>query len=160
MVKAAVGLGSNQGDRLANLRYAVGRLAELGKIVSVSSLYESDPVGGPDQGTYLNAVVVVETELDAHRLLDGLLEIEAAAGRVRRERWGPRTLDLDLLLYGTQRIRTERLTVPHPRLEERRFVLEPLRETWPGQAPQPTGLDGQQVSRVLDPGWAQAGSEG
>jgi len=130
--RAAIGLGSNLGDRAAHLDAARRELATLGEIVATSSVYETAPVGGPDQGPYLNAVVVLDTELPARRLLEECLAIEAAAGRQRRERWGPRTLDLDLLVYGAETIDEPGLTVPHPRMRERRFVLDPLAEAWPG----------------------------
>jgi len=95
-------------------------LARLGAIVAVSPLYETAPVGGPRQGPYLNAVVVVDTALDAGTFLDGCLSIEHNRGRERRERWGPRTLDLDLLLFGDSVLDEQGLIVPHPRLGERR----------------------------------------
>lgn len=134
MVRAAIGLGSNLGDRAQHIADAVAAIAETGSLVRVSSLYETAPVGGPEQGPYLNAVVVVETELPAGDLLSRCFEIEKEAGRERRERWGPRTLDLDLLLYGSESIDEDGLTVPHPRMTERRFVLEPLVEAWPDAA--------------------------
>ena len=158
-VRAAVGLGSNLGDRQRHIAEAIGALSELGSLVSVSALYESAPVGGPDQGPYLNAVAVLETELSARQLLGGCLDIEAAHGRERRERWGPRTLDLDVLLYGDSTIDDDGLSVPHPRLHERRFVLAPLLEAWP-DATMPDGtvladlLEGvadQQVRRLQGP---------
>jgi len=130
-VRAAVGLGSNLGDRAGHLDVGLAGLAKLGDVVSVSSLYESVPVGGPEQPPYLNAVAVLDTDLSARRLLDECLAIESAAGRVREERWGPRTLDLDLLLYGTVSVDEPGLTVPHPLLTQRRFVLAPLLEAWP-----------------------------
>lgn len=134
MPRAAIGLGSNLGDRAAHIASAVGALAELGVLVRVSSLYETAPIGGPDQGPYLNAVVVIVTELSPRELLNSCLEIELEAGRERVERWGPRTLDLDLLLYGGQRIEEDGLNIPHPRMIERRFVLDPLLEAWPDAA--------------------------
>ena len=100
----------------------------------MSSWYETAPIGGPEQGPYLNAVVVLDTKLSAPALLDGMLDIERASGRTRGEKWGPRTLDLDLLLYGREDIRQPGLTVPHPELLRRRFVLEPLIEAWPDAA--------------------------
>ncbi len=130
-MRAAVALGSNVGDRLGHLRRAVDALAELGRVEAVSSLYETEPVGGPEQGPYLNAVVVLDTALDPAELLAGLHRIEAAAGRTREVRWGPRTLDLDLVVYGDRVVDHEDLQVPHPRAAERRFVLEPLVEVWP-----------------------------
>lgn len=109
-------------------------LQRLGSVVSVSSWYETAPVGGPAQGPYLNAVIVIDTELSAEKLMEGLLEIERREGRQRDEKWGPRTLDLDLLLFGGEPIHRPGLTVPHPRMRERRFVLEPLLEAWPDAA--------------------------
>lgn len=96
-----------------------------------SSLWETAPVGGPPQGDYLNGVVVMHTVLGPAPLLEGCLEIERAEGRERRERWGPRVLDLDLLLYGDAVIDAPGLRVPHPRMHDRRFVLAPLAEVWP-----------------------------
>ena len=131
MVRAAIGLGSNLGERARHIGDAVAAIAEAGSLVSVSSLYETAPMGGPKQGAYLNAVVVVDTELEPRQLLARCLEIEREQGRERRERWGPRTLDMDLLLYGTMTIEDADLRVPHPRMTGRRFVLEPLLEAWP-----------------------------
>ncbi len=131
MTRAAIGLGSNLGDRARHIADAVGSLAETGSLVRVSSLYETAPVGGPEQGPYVNAVVVIETDLVVRDLLVRCLEIEREHGRERRERWGPRTLDLDVLLYGQQSVAGPDLTVPHPRMTQRRFVLEPLLEAWP-----------------------------
>jgi 2-amino-4-hydroxy-6-hydroxymethyldihydropteridine diphosphokinase len=127
-----VGLGSNLGDREANLRRALELLEELGP-VRISSIRETDPVGITDQPKFLNAVAEVETDLLARELLERLLAIERALGRDRAEevRWGPRTMDLDLLLYGAETIDEPGLTVPHPRLARRRFVLEPLHELDP-----------------------------
>lgn len=130
-VRAVIGLGSNLGDRAAYLGQAVLALAELGDFVAASTFYETAPVGGPEQEPYLNAAVAIDTNLSARALLDACLRIEADHGRERRERWGPRTLDLDILLYGTESIDQEGLKVPHPRLHERRFVLEPLLAVWP-----------------------------
>jgi 2-amino-4-hydroxy-6-hydroxymethyldihydropteridine diphosphokinase len=130
-MRAAIGLGSNLGDRTRHIADAVAALSESGKLIRVSSLYESAPVGGPEQGPYVNAVAVVDTEMSARELLERCLEIERQAGRERRERWGPRSLDLDVLLYGNEVIDEAGLTVPHSRMTERRFVLEPLLEVWP-----------------------------
>jgi 2-amino-4-hydroxy-6-hydroxymethyldihydropteridine diphosphokinase len=134
VVRAAVGLGSNLGDRAAHVAAGVSALAGAGVVVAVSSLYETAPIGGPEQGPYLNAVAVVDTDLTPHELLALGLEAERAAGRERRERWGPRPLDVDILLFGDQEIATSDLTIPHPRMTERRFVLEPLLEVWPDAA--------------------------
>ncbi len=128
---ACISLGSNLGDRLAQLRHALdGLTATPGvEIVAVSSLYETEPVGPPPQGPYLNAAARLRTRLAPRALLERLLEIEAAAGRVRGpERNAARTLDLDLLLFGALRLDEPGLTLPHPRLHERAFVLEPLAE--------------------------------
>lgn len=131
MIRAAIALGSNLGDRRANLDFALEQLASLGEVVSVSNLYETAPIGGPDQDPYLNAAVILETVLSAHRLLKALHGIENERGRRREIRWGPRTLDLDLLLFGSETHRGEDLVVPHPRMLERRFVIEPLLNAWP-----------------------------
>jgi 2-amino-4-hydroxy-6-hydroxymethyldihydropteridine diphosphokinase len=132
LVRAYVGLGSNLGDRAETLRVALERLAATQgvEVVAVSSLRETDPVGPvTDQPRFLNGVAAVETTLGARRLLEVLLAIEAELGRTRTgPPGGPRTLDLDLLLYGEERIDEPGLQVPHPRLHERPFVLEPLEE--------------------------------
>ena len=130
MTRFAIGLGSNEGDRLANLRFGLEGLESLGSISGVSSLYETEPVGGPEQGPYLNAVALLDSELESDALLSGLHEIEAEAGRVRKERWGPRTLDLDIVTSDGPQVDHERLTIPHPRALEREFVLRPLAEVW------------------------------
>jgi 2-amino-4-hydroxy-6-hydroxymethyldihydropteridine diphosphokinase len=129
MARAFLGLGSNLGDRRANLRVAV---ASLPDVVAVSSVYETEPVGGPDeQGPYLNLVVQLDTDLDTRRLLELGHALEAAAGRVRDVRWGPRTLDVDVLWVEGQTVDEADLQVPHPRMRERRFVLAPLAELAP-----------------------------
>jgi 2-amino-4-hydroxy-6-hydroxymethyldihydropteridine diphosphokinase len=127
-----LGLGSNLGDREAHLRSALVALGERGlRVRGVSSFYETEPVGGPPQGFFLNAVASGETELGAEALLAACLALEAEHGRVRGVRNGPRTLDLDILFYGDAVIARPGLRVPHPRLAERRFVLEPLAELAP-----------------------------
>lgn len=142
-VRAAIGLGSNVGDRAFHIADAVSGLAAAGALVRVSSMYETAPVGGPKQGKYLNAVVVLDTDLSPRDLLEHCRAIEQEHGRERRERWGPRTLDLDILLYGTEVIAEPDLTIPHPRMTERRFVLEPLLEAWPDALlPDGTALQG------------------
>jgi 2-amino-4-hydroxy-6-hydroxymethyldihydropteridine diphosphokinase len=125
---AYVGLGANLGDREETIRAAV---AELPDVVAVSPLRETDPVGVTDQPQFLNGVAALETELAPRELLDVLLAVERRLGRERRERWGPRTIDLDLLLYGDEVIDEDGLKIPHPRLHERRFVLEPLADLAP-----------------------------
>ncbi|MEM9036119.1 MAG: 2-amino-4-hydroxy-6-hydroxymethyldihydropteridine diphosphokinase [Actinomycetota bacterium] len=129
---AYVAIGSNLGDRRAHLRYAVRALPD---VVAVSGVFETEPVGGPEQGPYLNMVAKLETEQDPFELLETCLAIEAGAGRERIVRWGARTLDLDVLLWGDASIESEHLTVPHPRMWERRFVLTPLADLAPELLP-------------------------
>ena len=134
MTRAYVGLGANLGERERTLRAAVDALAaEQGiEVLAVSSLRETDPVGVGEQPPFLNGAVALETTLAARELLEVLLSVEHRFGRVRGPgEHGPRTLDLDLLLYGDEQIDEPGLTVPHPRLQERRFVLEPLAELAP-----------------------------
>lgn len=128
-----VALGSNLGDREGYLRFAV---QELGNVVSMSQVYETEPIGGPDgQGAYLNMVVKVQTSLDPYAFIRRCQRIEANALRQRIVRWGPRTLDVDVLFYDDISINSEKLTVPHPRINERRFVLTPLAEVAPERCP-------------------------
>jgi 2-amino-4-hydroxy-6-hydroxymethyldihydropteridine diphosphokinase len=131
---AFVGIGSNLGDRETNLRQAIELLsAEDGiDVVALSEIRETDPVGPVEQGPFLNGAAKLETSLTPRELLERLLSVESRLGRVRDERWGPRTIDLDLLLYGDLSIEEPGLTVPHPRLHERRFALEPLADLDPG----------------------------
>lgn len=137
---AYVALGANLGDRIGNLKSAVAALRAHPEIfvAAVSALYETAPIGGPeDQPAYVNAAVKIQTAIAAEPLLDALLDIERAHDRVRAERWGPRTLDLDILIYGDATVATERLTLPHPRMHERRFVLAPLADV-AGEVRHPT----------------------
>jgi 2-amino-4-hydroxy-6-hydroxymethyldihydropteridine diphosphokinase len=134
VTRAYLALGSNLGDRLGHLQSAVDGLAAHApevRVVGVSSVYETAPVGGPAQDDYLNAVVAIETDLGPHALLDLAHRCEDEAGRVRTTRWGPRTLDVDVLLYGDTEVDDDVLTVPHPRMWERDFVLVPLRDVAP-----------------------------
>jgi 2-amino-4-hydroxy-6-hydroxymethyldihydropteridine diphosphokinase len=130
---AYVGLGANLGERESTLARAVKLLGEADgvEVVGVSELRETNPVGVVDQPPFLNGAVTVDTTLPPRALLDLLLEIERSLGRVREERWGPRIVDLDLLVYGDEVIDEPGLGVPHPRLHERRFALEPLAELDP-----------------------------
>jgi dihydroneopterin aldolase / 2-amino-4-hydroxy-6-hydroxymethyldihydropteridine diphosphokinase len=131
--EAIVALGSNLGDREFYLRYAVG---ELGTVTAMSQVFETEPIGGPDaQGAYLNMVVKVETSLDPYAFIRRCQRIEAGALRQRVVHWGPRTLDVDLLFFDDVQISSEELTVPHPRIDERRFVLTPLSEVAPERCP-------------------------
>jgi 2-amino-4-hydroxy-6-hydroxymethyldihydropteridine diphosphokinase len=146
-VRAYVGLGSNLGDRAAYLLLGLFALSRLPKthLLRLSPVYETEPVG-PPQPPYLNMVAELETELSPTGLLAEMLRIEKALGRERRERWGPRTLDLDLLLYGDLVLEEAGLSVPHPRLHERAFVLVPLLDLLPeGRHP----LLGQSFAELL-----------
>ena len=137
--RALLALGSNLGDRWANLCDGVAGLPD---VVAVSEVYETAPVGGPDQGPYLNCVVRLETELDARALLGAAREREQAAARRRGVRWGPRTLDVDVLWVDGQTVHEPDLEVPHPRMFERAFVLVPLRDVAPdlvGEVPDGQG---------------------
>jgi len=149
----AVGAGSNVGDRFSHLNAALEGLRSVSSVVAVSPVYESEPVGGPTQGPYLNAVLLIETALTPTGLLRSLLLIERARGRVRNNRWGPRTLDLDLLLWDRMTINVDGLVVPHPQIRHRRFVLEPLFDVWP-EATMPDGspvspADGNVIEQTL-----------
>ena len=133
MTRAYVGLGANLGPREVTLLRAADLLAAADgvEVVAVAQLRETEPVGLVEQPPFLNGAVAIDTSLPPRALLDLLLEIERSLGRVRGERWGPRTIDLDLLAYGDERVEEEGLHVPHPRLHERRFALEPLAELDP-----------------------------
>lgn len=128
MTRAFLGLGSNLGARRELLATAVGAMPDL---VAVSPLYATDPVGGPEQGAFLNLVVELDTALSARDLLVLCGELEAAAERVRKVRWGPRTLDVDVLWVDGETVADPDLEVPHPRMWQRRFVLAPLRDLAP-----------------------------
>lgn len=133
MTRAFLGLGSNLDDRLSHLRSAVASLAD---VAAVSPVYETDPVGGPEeQGPYLNLVVELDTALDAWGLLEVCRRLEAAAGRVRQVRWGPRTLDVDVLWVDGEIVDDPELQVPHPRMWSRRFVVAPLADLAPELVP-------------------------
>lgn len=133
-MRAFLGLGSNLGDRREHLREAVAALPD---VVAVSPVYETSPVGGPEgQGPFLNCVVELQTELEPRELLAVAQRLEAAAGRERKERWGPRTLDVDVLLVDDLTVEEPDLVVPHPRMWERRFVLVPLADLAPELLPE------------------------
>jgi 2-amino-4-hydroxy-6-hydroxymethyldihydropteridine diphosphokinase len=155
VVFACVALGSNLGDRAAHIAAAMAALRrEPGiEVVAVSAVYETDPVGPRPQGPYLNAAVRVKTALPPSELLDRLLRIEASEGRRRsRERCAPRTLDLDLLLYGDEQVDEPGLVIPHPRLHERAFVLEPLCDVAPEWVHPILGANVEDLARrVRDP---------
>jgi 2-amino-4-hydroxy-6-hydroxymethyldihydropteridine diphosphokinase len=152
MTGVFLGLGSNVGDREATLRAAVAALDAAGvRVVRRSPIYETEPVGPRDQPWFLNMVVQVETSLDPEVLLDVIQGIEASLGRVRTVRWGPRTLDIDLLLYGDRTVMTDRLVVPHPGITARRFVLEPLAALRPDLV-LPDGATVAEALAMLSPG--------
>ncbi|MBU1309734.1 MAG: 2-amino-4-hydroxy-6-hydroxymethyldihydropteridine diphosphokinase [Gammaproteobacteria bacterium] len=143
-----IGLGANLEQPVAQLQSAVQALSQLARceLVAVSDFYGSKPMGPQDQPDYVNAVAAIDTTLAAEQLLDALQQIEQQQGRQRKaERWGPRTLDLDILLYGKQIINTERLTIPHYGLRVREFVLYPLHDI----APQLSLPDGTVLSSLL-----------
>ena len=137
MARTVIGLGSNLGDRLDTLREATRLIARVSPIVAASSIYANEAIGGPAQGEFLNAAVEVDWSLDPHLLLDELQRIEHALGRVRdaNVRWGPRTVDLDVLWIDGALVATDRLVVPHPRLGERPFAFVPLLELVPDVLP-------------------------
>jgi 2-amino-4-hydroxy-6-hydroxymethyldihydropteridine diphosphokinase len=124
-------LGSNVGNRAANLKTAIDRLGSLGKVLAVSSCYETEPVEFAAQPWFLNCAVELDTEKMPKQLLAAILDIEREMGRRRVQRKGPRTIDIDILLFGNSIIKMEGLTIPHPAMHERRFVLEPLAEIAP-----------------------------
>jgi 2-amino-4-hydroxy-6-hydroxymethyldihydropteridine diphosphokinase len=145
-VVAFLGLGSNLGDRLTNLQAAVDALqAEPGLRVRASSrVWETTPVGGPPQPDYLNAVIRIETDLSARDLLDVARRVETRLGRIRKERWGARTMDVDVLLYDDEEVDESDLVVPHPRMKQRAFVLLPLLDL----EPDPVLPDGTRLKDV------------
>ena len=152
---AAIALGSNIGDRESHLAFAVARLSQVLANLRQSSWHDTAPVGvSPDQPRYLNGVVVGETALTARQLLRELLAIEQAAGRTRPSPMAPRTLDLDLILFGGERIAEPGLVVPHPRFRERLFVLEPLAEVAPGWI---DPVSGEPISALLARARASSG---
>jgi 2-amino-4-hydroxy-6-hydroxymethyldihydropteridine diphosphokinase len=152
-VRAYLGLGSNLGDRVANLQFGLDGLAiRAGQVVAISPVYETQPVGGPAQPDFLNAVVVVETELSPRKLLVVAKALEAEAGREPTDperRWGPRPLDIDILTVGDLRIDEPDLVVPHPKIHQRAFVLAPLADVAPDMVVAPTaGWQGVQRSAL------------
>jgi len=132
-MQAYLGLGSNLGDREENIRRAISTMAEHPQIeiLKVSSMYETTPVGFKDQPDFINAVVLIETSLSPRELSDTVHKIEDSLGRKRTFRWGPRVIDIDILLYGNETIDEEGLKIPHPMMMARRFVMEPLAEIAP-----------------------------
>ena len=161
-VEIGIALGANIGDRHANLRFGLAELPPSVRVTRLSSLYESAPVGVTDQSAFLNAVCLAQTALEPLALLDRLKAIEQAAGRRPGSRWGPRPLDLDILFFGDRVIDCERLTVPHPRIQERGFVLRPLADLlpdrrlpgWPDDVRTAlAAVDTSDLVRVSGPDW-------
>jgi 2-amino-4-hydroxy-6-hydroxymethyldihydropteridine diphosphokinase len=146
-------LGSNLGDRRRLLGEAIGSLGSM--VTTVSSVYETEPVGGPDQGRFLNVVVELATDLPPRELLAVCHRLESGAGRVRTERWGPRTLDVDIIWIDGVTVREPDLEVPHPRMWDRRFVLAPLAELAPDLVPERALHDAVGTVEVVEPlpGW-------
>lgn len=131
-INVFLGLGSNVGDRAANLKVAADLITKnVGKIAKKSHLYETQPWGNTDQESFLNQVIMINTTLDPRDLLEKISKIERELGRERREKWGPRPLDIDILFYGKRVIRDKGLEIPHPELHKRAFVLVPLMEIAP-----------------------------
>jgi 2-amino-4-hydroxy-6-hydroxymethyldihydropteridine diphosphokinase len=145
-------LGSNLGDRAANLNAAINRLRSLGEVLQVSSLYETEPVEFTAQPWFLNCAVELDTENTAQQLIESILEIERQMGRTRTQKKGPRSIDIDILLFGNSMVDTKGLSIPHPGLQERRFVLEPLAEIAPGVRHPALKKTIQELSDALPPG--------
>lgn len=155
MARVFIGIGSNVGHREGHLRVAQAELRQLSatRHVALSSTYETDPVGPVDQGKFLNAVAKIETDLPPDPLLTELGRIEATAGREpesQRHHWGPRTLDLDLLLYDERSMKTDRLVVPHPHMHERWFVLKPMCDLAPNALHPTLGVTMQELLETLE----------
>lgn len=148
---AYIGLGSNVGDRKANCRKALELLGSAGRVRKVSSFYRTEPVGYKDQGEFINAVAEIETDLSPQELLAACRRIEEELGRSREVRWGPRTIDLDILLYGSLKVNDHdpELTIPHPLLTDRRFALAPLAEIAPRAVHPVLGKTAEELLRDL-----------
>ena len=134
MPLARIGIGANVGDAIQNVRTAMKALERYGKVVGASSLYRTKPWGVKDQPDFINAVVLLETSLTPRELLDGVKQVERELGRTPGARWGPRIIDLDILAYDDVTMQEPDLTIPHPQLQERAFVLVPLAEIDPAYA--------------------------
>ncbi len=150
-LRAAIGLGSNLGDRLEHLRNAVRAMRKIGKVIKLSRVYETAPIG-PPQPTFLNAAVLLDYDGAPEDLLDALLGIERMLGRERREKWGPRTIDLDVLWIDGIALETERLVVPHPQLSVRGFALRPLSDIAPDAVDPESGNVYGRLAAAADPG--------
>lgn len=146
-VRVLIGFGGNEGDSEAFCRSAMAALSELEglRVLAVSSLYRTEPIGYREQPWFVNGVILGETVLSPEDLLAGLLEVEKSFGRVRTVRWGPRPLDLDIIFFGDRVIESHQLVIPHPRAHERRFVLEPAAEVCPEFVHPVLGLSVQEL---------------
>lgn len=149
MVRVFLGLGSNMGDRFKNLEQAFYEIAEHPRIAIIdqSSIYETEPVGYLDQDKFLNMVVAVATDLEPQELLVFVQEVENRLGRVRKEKWGPRIIDIDILMYGEELVEDENLVIPHRLMHERLFVLLPLYEIYQGPIP---GVESSIANLIID----------
>ncbi|RMD94604.1 MAG: 2-amino-4-hydroxy-6-hydroxymethyldihydropteridine diphosphokinase [Calditrichaeota bacterium] len=153
-----LGLGSNVGDRLNNLREAIQRISSLPNthIIKMSSIYETEPVGFKDQGLFYNMALEISTKLSPEELLDALKEIEKRMGRIPTVRWGPRIIDIDILYWDQEVMETPRLKIPHAEIENRRFVLETLNEIAPDFKAPPRWLEIHSLlEQVKDKSWVQ-----
>ncbi len=145
-MKAVIALGANIGDPEEQMQIAIALLQDSLELIAISSIIKTAPVGGPSQPDYLNAVCIAESELSASELLGLLQGIEKTLGRERNERWGPRTIDLDLIQYGSLLSSADELQLPHPRAHERRFVIEP----WHSIEPDAILLTYGKISEILE----------
>lgn len=132
MQRVYIGIGSNLGNRALHCRQAIENIASFSDVTAVSSYYETEPVGNEDQPHFINCAIEIMTDAKPHELLEKLHSIEKKFGKLRKEKWGPRTIDLDIIIYGDEIIDDPDLKIPHPEAHKRRFVLEPLAEIAPG----------------------------
>ncbi|RLD17278.1 MAG: 2-amino-4-hydroxy-6-hydroxymethyldihydropteridine diphosphokinase [Caldiserica bacterium] len=145
MVKVILSLGSNIGDREKFLKSAVEKISKFSKVVRESSIYETEPMYYKDQNTFLNKVIEIETDISPDELLSKIKKIEIEIGRKKRERYGPREIDIDIIYYGDKIVKEENLEIPHPKLYERKFVLLPLLEIEPEFEDPVTGLKVKEI---------------